>query len=67
MKKTHKIIISLFLNIRLIAYTIYRLIDDMDQIYSKRMIDQANEEITRFLNVFSAEYNNLRSLVGEVK
>jgi cysteine desulfurase len=26
-----------------------------------------NEEITRFLNVFSAEYNNLRSLVGEVK
>lgn len=34
-------------NIRLIAYTIYRLIDDMDQIYSKRMIEQANEEITR--------------------
>lgn len=26
-----------------------------------------NEEITRFLNVFSAEYNNLRNLVGEVK
>jgi cysteine desulfurase len=26
-----------------------------------------NEEITRLLNVFSAEYNNLRSLVGEVK
>ena len=26
-----------------------------------------NEEITRFLNVFSAEYNNLRSLVGEAK
>ena len=26
-----------------------------------------NEEITRFLNVFSAEFNYLRSLVGEVK
>ena len=26
-----------------------------------------NEEITRFLNVFGAEYNNLKSLVGEVK